>query len=200
MSGVSYGIYFLHNKKTKIIKRKNYLRIEKILKKEFIIRTLIFFLIVLYFFIQESMKQYKITDFTQHTDDPTSYDGTVVINGKELSVDIILEDEGETEKIEQQMNSFFSEINTLLPKAKECIAEKYLDLYNSNWRFGDDEDDPDKPELTKKEFMDALSLQSLLFYSEDIEVFFDDNDMFLGHSLIASEFDGLNFNDAQMFG
>ena len=100
------------------------------------------------------MKQYKITDFTQHTDDPTSYDGTVVINGKELSVDIILEDEGETEKIEQQMNSFFSEINTLLPKAKECIAEKYLDLYNNNWRFGDDdEDDPDKPELTKEEFM-----------------------------------------------
>uniref|UniRef100_UPI0028EA6CD5 DUF2262 domain-containing protein n=1 Tax=Capnocytophaga leadbetteri TaxID=327575 RepID=UPI0028EA6CD5 len=113
---------------------------------------------------------------------------------------IILEDEGETEKIEQQMNSFFSEINTLLPKAKECIAEKYLNLYNDNWRFGDDEDDPDKPELTKEEFMEALSLQSLLFYSEDVEVFFDDNDMFLGHSLIASEFDGENFNDAQMFG
>ena len=147
------------------------------------------------------MKPYKITDFTQHTDDPTSYDGTVVINGKELSVDIILEDEGETEKIEQQMNSFFSEINTLLPKAKECIAEEFLELYNDNWRFGDDdENDPDKPELTKEKFMEALSLRSLLFYSEDVEVFFDDNDMFLGHSLIASEFDGENFNDAQMFG
>ena len=147
------------------------------------------------------MKQYKIKDFTQHTDDPTSYDGTVVINGEELSVDIILEDEGETEKIEQQMNYFFSEIDTLSKKAKECIAEKYLDLYNDNWRFGDDdEDDPDKPELTKEKFMESLSLQSLLFYSEDIEVFFDDNDMFLGHSLIASEFDGENFNDAQMFG
>ena len=147
------------------------------------------------------MKQYKITDFTQHTDDPTSYDGMVVINGEELRVDIILEDEGETEKIEQQMNSFFSEINTLLPKAKECIANEFLDLYNDNWRFGDeDEDDPDKPELTKEKFMESLSLQSLLFYSEDIEVFFDDNDMFLGHSLIASEFDGENFNDAQMFG
>ena len=147
------------------------------------------------------MKQYKIKDFTQHTDDPTSYDGTVVINGEELSVDIILEDEGETEKIEQQMNYFFSEIDTLSKKAKECIAEKYLDLYNDNWRFGnDDEDDPDKPELTKEQFMEALSLRSLLFYSEDIEVFFDDNDMFLGHSLIASEFDGENFNDAQMFG
>ena len=147
------------------------------------------------------MKPYKITDFTQHTDDPTSYDGTVVINGKELRVDIILEDEGETEKIEQQMNYFFSEIDTLSKKAKECIAEKYLDLYNDNWRFGDDdEDDPDKPELTKEEFMEALSLRSLLFYSEDVEVFFDDNDMFLGHSLIASEFDGENFNDAQMFG
>ena len=50
------------------------------------------------------MKQYKITDFTQDSNDPTSYDGTVVVGGKELGVSIILEDEGETEKIEQQMN------------------------------------------------------------------------------------------------
>ena len=146
------------------------------------------------------MKQYKITDFTQHTDDPTSYDGTVVINGEELRVDIILEDEGDTEKIEQQMNTFLSEIDTLSQKAKECIAEDFLDLYNDNWRFGDDEDDEDKPELTKEQFMEALSLQSFLFYSDDVEVFFDDNDMFLGHSLIASDFDGENFNYAQMFG
>ena len=147
------------------------------------------------------MKQYKITDFTQHTDDPTSYEGTVVLNGEELGVSIILENEGETEKIEQLMNTLFGGIDTLLPKAKECIAEKFLELYNDNWRFGDDdEDDPDKPELTKEQFMEALSLQSFLFYSEDVEVFFDDNDMFLGHSLIASEFDGENFNDAQMFG
>ena len=147
------------------------------------------------------MKQYKIKDFTQHTDDPTSYDGTVVLNGEEFGVSIILEDEGETEKVEQLMNTFFNEIDTLLPKAKECIANEFLDLYNDNWRFGDDdEDDPDKPELTKEEFMDALSLRSLLFYSEDVEVFFDDNDMFLGHSLIASDFDGEDFNDAQMFG
>ena len=147
------------------------------------------------------MKPYKITDFTQHTDDPTSYEGTVVLNGEELGVSIILEDESETEKIEQLMNTLFGGIDTLLPKAKECIAEKFLELYNDNWRFGDDdENDPDKPELTKEEFMEALSLQSFLFYSEDVEVFFDDNDMFLGHSLIASEFDGENFNYAQMFG
>ena len=147
------------------------------------------------------MKQYKIKDFTQDSNDPTSYDGTVVVGGKELDVSIILEDEGETEKVEQLMSTFFNEIDTLLPKAKECIANEFLDLYNDNWRFGDDdEDDPDKPELTKEEFMDALSLRSLLFYSEDVEVFFDDNDMFLGHSLIASGFDGENFNDAQMFG
>ena len=147
------------------------------------------------------MKPYKITDFTQHTDDPTSYEGTVVLNGEELGVSIILEDESETEKIEQLMNTLFGGIDTLLPKAKECIAEEFLELYNDNWRFGDDdENDPDKPELTKEEFMEALSLQSFLFYSEDVEVFFDDNDMFLGHSLITSEFDGENFNYAQMFG
>ena len=144
------------------------------------------------------MKQYKIKDFTQHTEDPTSYDGTVVINGEELRVDIILEDEGDTEKIEQQMNNFFSEIDTLSQKAKECIAEKYLELYNDNWRFGgDDEDNEDKPELTKEEFMEALSLRSILFYSEDVEIFFVNDDIFLGHSLIALYFDGENFNNAQ---
>ena len=147
------------------------------------------------------MKQYKITDFTQGSNNPTSYDGTVVLNGEEFGVSIILEDEGETEKVEQLMSTFFNEIDTLLPKAKECIANEFLDLYNDNWRFGDDdEDDPDKPELTKEEFMDALSLRSLLFYSEEVKVFFDDNDMFFGHSLIASDFDGENFNYAQMFG
>ena len=145
------------------------------------------------------MKQYKIKDFTQHTDDPTSYDGTVVINGEELGVSIILEDKGETEKIEQLMNTFFSEIDNLSQKAKECIAEKYLELYNDNWRFGDDDkDDEDKPELTKEEFIEALSLRSFLFYSEDVEIFFDNNDIFLGHSFIASDFDGENFNDAEI--
>ena len=147
------------------------------------------------------MKQYKIKDFTQDSNDPTSYDGTVVVGGKELGVSIILEDEGETEKVEQLMSTFFNEIDTLLPKAKECIANEFLDLYNDNWRFGgDDEDDPDKPELTKEEFMEAISLQSFLFFSEEVKVFFDDNDMFFGHSLIASDFDGENFNYAQMFG
>ena len=146
------------------------------------------------------MKQYKIKDFTQDSNDPTSYDGTVVVGGKELGVSIILEDEGETEKIERLMNTFISEIDTLLPKAKECIAHEFLDLYNDNWRFGDDEDNPDKPELTKEEFMEAISLQSFLFFSEEVKVFFDDNDMFFGHSLIASDFDGENFNYSQMFG
>ena len=145
------------------------------------------------------MKQYKITDFTQHTDDPTSYDGTVVINGEELRVEIILEDEGDTEKIEQQMNTFFSEIDSLSQKAKECIAEKFLELYNDNWRFsGEEEEDGDKPELTKEQFIEALSLRSFLFYSEDVEIFFNNNDIFLGHSFIASDFDGENFNDAEI--
>ena len=108
------------------------------------------------------MKQYKITDFTQDSNDPTSYDGTVVVGGKELGVSIILEDEGETEKIEQLMNTFFSEIDSLSQKAKECIANEFLDLYNDNWRFGDDDkDDKDKPELTKEQFIEALSLRSI---------------------------------------
>ena len=56
--------------KIKIIKRENYLRIEKILKKEFIIRTLIFFLIVLYFFkLHFKLKDGEQFDFGLMLDD-----------------------------------------------------------------------------------------------------------------------------------
>ena len=46
--------------KIKIIKRKNYLRIEKILKKEFIIRTLIFFFNSFIFFYNFIYKVWNI--------------------------------------------------------------------------------------------------------------------------------------------
>ena len=46
--------------KIKIIKRKNYLRIEKILKKDFIIRTLIFFFNSFIFFYNFIYKVWNI--------------------------------------------------------------------------------------------------------------------------------------------
>lgn len=46
--------------KIKVIKREKYLRIEKILKKEFIIRTIIFFLIALLFFYKFIYKVWNI--------------------------------------------------------------------------------------------------------------------------------------------
>ena len=49
--------------KIKIIKRENYLRIEKIAKKELLIRIIIFLLIVFYFFITTYKKYGRITIF-----------------------------------------------------------------------------------------------------------------------------------------
>lgn len=48
--------------KIKITKRKEYLRIEKILKTEFIIRTLIFFLVVFIFFYNFIYKVWNINN------------------------------------------------------------------------------------------------------------------------------------------
>ena len=49
--------------KIKVIKRENYLRIEKIAKKELLIRIIIFLLIVFYFFITTYKKYGRITIF-----------------------------------------------------------------------------------------------------------------------------------------
>lgn len=39
------------------------------------------------------MELYKITNFKQDTNTPTSYEGTVVLNQEKVSVSIILNDE-----------------------------------------------------------------------------------------------------------
>ncbi|MDO4879830.1 MAG: DUF2262 domain-containing protein [Capnocytophaga sp.] len=149
------------------------------------------------------MTQFKFTDFTkaEYEDLPDLYEAVLLLDNKETKVGIDLNGETDLQKVEQYLNTVLSQFSTLLPKAKQCIAKEFLKLYNDNWRFSDDDEEEDKPELTEEEFMEALTLDVISFLgAENVDFFFNDNDMFFGHALIASDFDGKEFNYAQMFG
>lgn len=150
------------------------------------------------------MKNYTLSDFTKIEDEILGemYEGEITLNNQSYKVSIDLSD-AEVIEAEKLVNVFFANVENLLQKAKECIAQKYLKLYNENWRFGEEDEGEDvtKPELSTTEFMQNLDLDVIAFTgSEEVEVFFFDNDMFLGHSLIAGDFDGEQFNYAQMCG
>ncbi|MDO5106089.1 DUF2262 domain-containing protein [Capnocytophaga sp.] len=149
------------------------------------------------------MKKYTLSDFVKSTDPDYDdlYEGKIAFGEGEISVRIQL-DGCEVSDVEAFMNAFFADTEKFVQKAKDRITQKYLSAYNNNWRFGDDdEDDPTKPELTAEAFSKNLTANCISFLGNaDVEVFFDDNDMFLGHSLMASDFDGEAFHYAEMFG
>ena len=66
-------------------------------------------------------------------------------------------------------------------KIKKIISKKMLALYNTSWR----EDDP---KINNKQFESRIKL-SIVYKSEvqggDINVYFTDGDLFLGHSIEA---------------
>lgn len=150
------------------------------------------------------MTNYTLSDFTKNEDEVLGnfYEGVLTVGSQQYGITIYLEG-SEAAEVEKSVNRFFANVDNFLQKAKECIAQKYLKLYNDNWRFSDEDEDDDttKPELTKEEFMQHLDLDTIVFTGdEEVEIFFFDNDMFLGHSLIAGDFDGEQFHYAQMAG
>jgi hypothetical protein len=94
-------------------------------------------------------------------------------------------------------------------KCRDLIADEFLERYNSGWRFGevaqqDGTFEPfEKPLLTRRQFCENLKIKSIVASGDSlIGVHYDDSDMFWGHSLEVTSFDGTAFGDTHtsMFG
>lgn len=92
--------------------------------------------------------------------------------------------------------------------AKEVAASELTEEYNSGWNEYRElqEDgswkDVSLPKLSKEEFGRKLKLKSINVTGVMIGLFYDNDNMFSGHSIIVTCMDGLNFNDihAELFG
>ena len=73
-----------------------------------------------------------------------------------------------------------------ISRAKEFAAADLLETYNDSWR------EPGEPKLTQDQFGEALQLTAVQVLDEPgaANVFFSDDDMFGGHSVVV------NFDDA----
>ncbi|WP_109833100.1 DUF2262 domain-containing protein [Reichenbachiella versicolor] len=123
----------------------------------------------------------------------SSYKTQVVIKGKSIDIDIDPDDLeiGETLEIVNKILAGFEEYEA---EAKQVLADNFLETYNDNWR------EDNEPILTAKEFIQNLTLDGINFLSNTVDIFYTDNDMFDGHSLIAQSLDGEKFDSAMMYG
>lgn len=90
-------------------------------------------------------------------------------------------------------------------RARLLLADDCLEGYNSNWRFGADrlEDGSTKEfaklMLSREEFCKKVRLETVEICGKStITLWYGDNDMFWGHDLFVTSFDGLKFTDTHV--
>lgn len=99
------------------------------------------------------------------------------------------------EELKKVKNIFSNiELTQFIEKAKEYTAHKLLKLKNDLWLKEDEK------EVTKKDFKDRMKFTSLYVFSESANFYFDDGDLFWGHTIEVTINQNLEFIDANIVG
>lgn len=104
--------------------------------------------------------------------------------------------------------SVFKDLANLDARAKQIAACELTDTYNSGWNEYDEAQEDgtlrpvSNPKLTQEEFASKLTLNAVNVTGDMIDLFYDDEGMFWGHSVIVNSMDGTAFTDthARIFG
>ncbi|MBD5159684.1 MAG: DUF2262 domain-containing protein [Ruminococcus sp.] len=81
-------------------------------------------------------------------------------------------------------------------KAREYASESLIELAN-DWKYSEVENDDDFVEITEKEFAERLEINDIAFYADgNFNIYYADDDMFWGHTVIVSGNIRTGFNEA----
>jgi hypothetical protein len=114
-------------------------------------------------------------------------DSTVTI-GLDADVDDLAKTISLAVRVVENIHSFDEE-------ARAKATKDLLGTYNDNWR------NEDEPILSESEFKSKLLLTHIGFLgTTGIDMFYNDGELFGGHSIIPQSFDGITFTYTQMYG
>ena len=116
-----------------------------------------------------------------------SFEGEILINGENVDFGISVDDINDKESVEKlisRFKKFISEFDKWDKDIREFSAEKLTDNAN-DWLRDSLEDDEEFVEITEEKFAERMVLNSIGFDENGFEVFYDDDDMFWGHSILV---------------
>ena len=96
------------------------------------------------------------------------------------------------------------QLSKLDARAKRLAASDLTETYNDGWNEYDErqEDGTYKtvrhPKLTQEEFAGKLTLRSINVTGKMLDLFYDDENMFWGHSVVVTSMDGVAFSDTSV--
>lgn len=96
----------------------------------------------------------------------------------------------------KKVKDIFSNIEIIdfIEKAKDYTTKKLLKLKNDLWL------EEDEKEVAKKEFKARMKFTSLYVFCESANFYFDDGDLFWGHTIEVTVNQNLEFTDANIVG
>ena len=127
--------------------------------------------------------------------------GKFIYNKKLKSYKLVKEEieyyfSADNKEEQKKVKNIFSniELTHFIEKAKDYTAHKLLKLKNDLWL------EEDEKEVTKKDFKDRMKFTSLYVFSESANFYFDDGDLFWGHTIEVTINQNLEFSAANIVG
>ena len=114
-------------------------------------------------------------------------EGEVEINGRKIYFGITVDEisgEKSAEELISEFKKFIVDFDKWDKEIRAFAAKALTDNAN-DWLQDSLEDDEEFVEITKEKFAERMVLNSIGFDENGFEVFYDDDDMFWGHSILV---------------
>lgn len=130
------------------------------------------------------------------------YEGKGIWLGEEVGITIAAEDEDKDVSEDLLLaEQFFAEQTEWNKKIREYAAEELTDLANDWLADSVDDEDEEPQEITEEDFAKRITIDSICFDEDgEFTVYFGDDDMFWGHSVVVYGDVENGPNEAQMEG
>lgn len=129
----------------------------------------------------------------QFDSDTKNYDGQVKFNNRDF-VDLTISIEMfDKDKVFKLAENVFKKIEELEETYKESIAENLLTIHNETWN--------EESITSKSEFINRIKLEGILFFCDgNAELYYNDGDLFWGHTIVVSINENGQYQDSQVYG
>jgi len=130
--------------------------------------------------------------FNKETD---CFEGSLILNNKSYDLSVSDFEINERAKAEILAIKISGWIKVNLEKSKEFVAEKLLKLKNEDWLL-----ENEKP-LGREKFIESIEFDGILAFSGgNFEIYFKDNNLFGGHTIIVDINESFEFEDVNIAG
>jgi len=152
------------------------------------------------------MKHPILSEITREDD---SGDGVARVQYGDRTIEIrIIADEIPYDETVNVAASLVQALPKFDANAKKVAAVDLTETYNNGWNEYDETQDDgtlkavSNPELTQDQFVNKLTLNAINVTGNMLDFFYDDENMFWGHSVMVTSMDGIAFTDthAEIFG